>query len=220
MTDNIPSDADYAAAKVMADILNIIGGYDERKLIKEALARRFGSLDFEVPFDVDMNLCLQVTEDKEFRFPEPLPFEEAIQTLFAKTLAAQLTDLKTWQRLAKKDRAAYRKALKKLNTSITKLINQYCDIESNRPRRNQERDELIFALKRSKNGRSFGEVARLYKHQTGKDISAKLVERIYKRQCEAKVEELIDQFRPDLNVAPLANFFGAKIPKFRIRIGN
>lgn len=95
-------------------------------------------------------------------------------------LGESLTNLAYWKELASKDRRGYHEELDNALSTIKAMINWHCGIQAQRPRQNADRDKLIVDLKTPQ--RSFGQVAKQYTTQTGKKISAKLVERICKRQ--------------------------------------
>jgi hypothetical protein len=122
-------------------------------------------------------------------------------------LTAPLADVERWKKLAATNRKAYSAKLDQLLTSIKLLLDHACGIESHRPRKDEKRDALILAIKLEKPHRSFGQVAKEYRRQTGQQLSAKAVERIYKRSSEREVERelhnLISLHRPDFRLAEI-----------------
>jgi hypothetical protein len=148
-------------------------------LIKEAISKEFRGRDLQVEFNGG--------------------WWEEIAHQLANFFAGSLTNLDHWKQLAKQDRKAYQDQLNMELTLIKKLLNMHCGIEKHRPRKNQERDALIVSLKRANGGRSFIEVARKYNDAAkGKKITAGEAERIYKRQMNAELDELIRAMNPFL----------------------
>jgi hypothetical protein len=185
-------------AAVEGRIQEIVMGGKDAKSVKRALRKEFRFLDVEL------------IKDEEWKTEKQKAVDQIGQTLVNR-LANNLANLDWWKQLAAKDRDAYQKALSRLLSMIRVVLNRQCGIESNRPAVNQQRDELIVAIKRSKRHLSYAQVAREYAKNAGEEIVPKLVERIYKRRCNAEVEELIKVWRPDLEMEWILKLFNVKI---------
>ena len=160
------------------------------------------------------------------RVPKPQGIEElqgeerpgaVIQDLM-NGLTAILADVERWKKLAATNRKAYSAKLDQLLTSIKLLLDHACGIESHRPRKDQKkRDDLILAIKLERPHLSFGQVANEYKRQTGQQLSAKAVERIYKRASERETErelhDLIHLHRPDFRLAAILKLWSDYLRK-------
>jgi hypothetical protein len=110
---------------------------------------------------------------------------------------------------------------------IKMLLDHASGIESHRPREYEKRGALVLAIKREKAHWSFGQVANEYRRQTGQQLPAKAVERIYKRSSERETEQELDALilalRPDFRqmevVKLFHDFFTKEQSKMRGRPG-
>jgi len=174
-----------------------MGGKDVRS-IKRALRKEFGFSEAEFIKDADW-----LSENQKA--------DDYIGQTLVKFLGDKVVNLDGWKQLAFKDRDAYSKALNRLLSAIKIVLNRQCGIQSNRPAVNQQRDELIVTIKRSRPHFSYAQVAREYGQAAGKKIAPNEVERIYKRRCESELNEWITALRPDLELAWLLKLFNIKI---------
>jgi hypothetical protein len=196
--------ADYLLPPWVSDLCEIVSNGKDVRSIKRALVAKFGSL--ALPFGVLM--------DWTNGGQAPTVDEYLIHTC-VKALAEELVALDRWKRLADQDRQAYQKALKRLNSAISAVLNRHCGIEAHRPHANEDRDSLIVRIKNSRPDWSYAQIARKYKEKTGQEIDAGFVERIFKRRCERDIEEMIRNLRPDLDLEPFTRLFNVKIRRMR-----
>jgi hypothetical protein len=133
--------------------------------------------------------------------------EERAARVAMHTLARQMMDVKRWRQLGETNPEIYRWGLENLVRAIRTVMNRYCGFEANRPKEEQERDDLIAEMRWSK-GWSFARIAREYnKGNVEKPLTPSHVGLICTRHAASQTEQLIRFLRPDLDLEPILRTF-------------
>lgn len=159
------------------DFAHLVAQFEsEVKRLKSVLIRDFGSIEN----------VLKIPRKREALEKGSNPFKEPLLGLLdflahcAHSIAHHLADVEWWEKLAESDLKGYRRRQEALLRAYKLALDAVCGIEGHRPA-NQQRNSIVLDIKQSRPNLSFGQVAREYTRKTGKPMTAKQAERIFKR---------------------------------------